>query len=110
MSLVEQAIARMRNQARAAVPKNAATGSAPAVPPPIVDQVAEPAATPAKRMTLNMDALRDRGYLPEAGQDKQFADHYRRINTEGASFASVCCPSCAHEFDVDLIGSRLGGS
>jgi protein-tyrosine kinase len=79
MSLVEQAIARMRNQARAAAPKNAATGSAPAVPPPIVDQVAEPAAKPAKRMMLDMDALRARGYLPEAGQDQQFADHYRRI-------------------------------
>jgi protein-tyrosine kinase len=79
MSLVEQAIARMRNQARAAAPKNAATGSTPTVPPPIVDQVAEPAAKPAKRMTLNMDALRARGYLPEAGQDQPFADHYRRI-------------------------------
>jgi protein-tyrosine kinase len=81
MSLVEQAIARMRNQARAAAPKNAATGSTPAAPPPIVDQVAEPAAKakPAKRMTLDMDAFRARGYLPEAGQDQQFADHYRRI-------------------------------
>jgi exopolysaccharide/PEP-CTERM locus tyrosine autokinase len=81
MSLVEQAIARMRSQARAAAPKSAATGSTPAVPPPIVDQVAEPAAKakPAKRMTLDMDALRARGYLPEAGQDQQFADHYRRI-------------------------------
>jgi protein-tyrosine kinase len=79
MSLVEQAIARMRNQARAAAPKNAATGSTPAAPPPIVDQVAEPAAKPAKRMMLDMDALRARGYLPEAGQDQQFADHYRRI-------------------------------
>jgi len=81
MSLVEQAIARMRNQARAAAPKNAATGSTPAVPPPIVDQVAEPPAKakPAKRMTLDMDALRAREYLPEAGQDQAFADHYRRI-------------------------------
>jgi protein-tyrosine kinase len=81
MSLVEQAIARMRNQARNAAPKNAATGSTPAAPPPIVDQVAEPAAKakPAKRMTLDMDAFRARGYLPEAGQDQQFADHYRRI-------------------------------
>jgi exopolysaccharide/PEP-CTERM locus tyrosine autokinase len=30
-------------------------------------------------MTLDMDALRARRYLPEAGQDQQFADHYRRI-------------------------------
>jgi protein-tyrosine kinase len=62
MSLVEQAIARMRKQAPASVP---------AAPPPGVES--------AKRMTLNMDALRARGYLPEAGKDRQFADHYRRI-------------------------------
>jgi exopolysaccharide/PEP-CTERM locus tyrosine autokinase len=30
-------------------------------------------------MTVNMEALRARGYLPEAGKDQQFADHYRRI-------------------------------
>jgi protein-tyrosine kinase len=78
MSLVEQAIARMRNQARAAAPV-ADAPSKPAAQPPIVDQVAEPAATPAKHMTLNMDALRARGYLPEAAQDRHFADHYRRI-------------------------------
>ena len=81
MSLVEQAIARMRNQARNAAPKTAEAGPTPATPPPIVNQVAEPAAKakPAKRMTLDMDALRARGYLPEAGQDQEFADHYRRI-------------------------------
>jgi len=79
MSLVEQAIARMRNQARTAAPKTAQAGPTPAAPPPTVNQVAEPAAKPAKRMTLDMDALRARGYLPEAGQDQQFADHYRRI-------------------------------
>jgi protein-tyrosine kinase len=28
---------------------------------------------------LDMDALRSRGYLPEAGRDRQFSDHYRRI-------------------------------
>src|SRR5258706_1199870 len=42
MSLVEQAIARMRNQARSAAPKTAQAGPTPAAPP-IVDKVAEPA-------------------------------------------------------------------
>jgi len=79
MSLVEQAIARMRNQARAATPKVADAVSKPAAPAPTVDQVSEPAAKPAKRMTLNMEALRARGYLPEAAKDRVFADHYRRI-------------------------------
>jgi hypothetical protein len=78
MSLVEQAIARMRNQARAAAPKIADAGSKPAAPPLIVDRVPDPA-KPAKRMTLNMAGLRAQGYLPEAAKDQQFADHYRRI-------------------------------
>jgi len=79
MSLVEQAIARMRNQARAAAPKKLDAVSKPVAPPLIVDQVPDPASRPAKRMTLNMEALRARGYLPEAARDQQFADHYRRI-------------------------------
>jgi protein-tyrosine kinase len=80
MSLVEQAIARMRNQARAATAGStvAEAGSKPAAPP-IVDRLPEAAPRPAKSMTLDMDALRARGYLPEQGMDKPFADHYRHI-------------------------------
>jgi len=37
-------------------------------------------------------------------------DLYRRINTEGHTHASVVCPSCHHEFAVDVAGGRLGGS
>jgi protein-tyrosine kinase len=80
MSLVEQAIARMRNQARAAAgPKMAEAGSKPAASPPIIDRLPEAPPAPAKSMTLDMNALRARGYLPEASMDKPFADHYRRI-------------------------------
>ncbi|HEY9288996.1 MAG TPA: hypothetical protein VIT43_13345 [Candidatus Dormibacteraeota bacterium] len=37
-------------------------------------------------------------------------DLYRRINQEGHSQAAVTCPSCQHEFSVDVAGGRLGGS
>ncbi|MGH9129654.1 MAG: hypothetical protein ACRDY2_12000 [Acidimicrobiales bacterium] len=37
-------------------------------------------------------------------------DLYRRINTEGHTRAAVTCPSCEHEFTVDLSGGRLGES
>ena len=37
-------------------------------------------------------------------------DLYRRINAEGHSQASVTCPSCRHEFTVDLAGQLPGGS
>jgi hypothetical protein len=37
-------------------------------------------------------------------------DLYRRVNQEGHTRASVTCPSCGHEFAVDVAGDRLGGS
>lgn len=37
-------------------------------------------------------------------------DLYRRINAEGTSQAAVTCPSCKHEFAIDLAGSSPGGS
>ena len=37
-------------------------------------------------------------------------DLYRRINQEGHTRARVSCPSCQHEFTVDVAGDRLGGS
>jgi hypothetical protein len=37
-------------------------------------------------------------------------DLYRRINQEGHTQAQVSCPSCRHDFLVDLAGSSLGES
>ena len=87
MSLVEQAIARMRNQQAAAAklqpqphmqtqpqPRKAEAAPRTAAPPPIIDLP-----EPTKRMTLDMVGLRADGYLPEETKDRQFADHYRRI-------------------------------
>ena len=37
-------------------------------------------------------------------------DLYRRINAEGHTRAAVVCPSCAHRFEVDISGGRLGES
>jgi hypothetical protein len=37
-------------------------------------------------------------------------DLYRRINAEGHSQAAVACPSCKHEFTVDLAGQPPGES
>jgi protein-tyrosine kinase len=74
VSLVEQAIARLRNQASAAktAGPDAASKSAAV---PIIDHLAES----AKRMTLDTNALRAGGYLPEEDQDRQSAEQYRRI-------------------------------
>jgi hypothetical protein len=37
-------------------------------------------------------------------------DLYRRINQEGHTEAAVSCPSCKHEFAVDIAGDASGGS
>jgi len=78
VSLVEQAIARMRNQASAAARKTADTGSKTAAPAGIVERASDPAKV-TKRLTLDTAALRAGGYLPEESRDRQFADHYRRV-------------------------------
>ncbi|MCA1702730.1 MAG: hypothetical protein LC808_05445 [Actinobacteria bacterium] len=37
-------------------------------------------------------------------------DLYKRINAEGHTRAAVTCPSCRHDFDIDLAGGALGKS
>jgi hypothetical protein len=37
-------------------------------------------------------------------------DLYRRINSEGRTEAAVTCPSCGHDFAVDVAGDAPGGS
>ena len=37
-------------------------------------------------------------------------DFYEQINAEGHTLASVTCPNCAQDFEIDLGGSRLGES
>ena len=78
MSLVEQAIARLKNQASAAKPTTPEAAPKPGAPAAANDPPADPAKA-AKRMTLDLGTLRACGYLPEVGKEKQFADQYRRI-------------------------------
>jgi hypothetical protein len=35
-------------------------------------------------------------------------DLYRRINQQGHTEADVTCPSCRHEFVVDVAGDAMG--
>ena len=77
MSLVEQAIARMKNQAGAA--KRKVDTAAKAVPPVAIVEPQAETARAVKRMTLNTVAMRAGGYLPEEGKDRQFTEHFRRI-------------------------------
>lgn len=77
MSLVEQAIARLRNQQAGNHRPIAGSNAAKPVVPPLVDDLEDSKA--ANRLAIDADALRAGGYLPESSKDRQFADQYRRI-------------------------------
>jgi protein-tyrosine kinase len=80
MSLVEQAIARLKNQQPATSKTGpVAAGALPKSSAPSFGVPLEDSASLAKRLKIDANALRAGGYLPEKGKDRQFADHYRRI-------------------------------
>jgi protein-tyrosine kinase len=76
MSLVEQAIARLRNQQPGAKTP-VLGGSARSVAPPTINQADDSKAV--NRLLIDVNALRAGGYLPEVSKERQFADQYRRI-------------------------------
>jgi len=85
MSLIESALAKLRRagevEARAEVRVSRPVSLAVAAtktPPVAVAAFAE-AEEPAKRIKVDTNALRDKGYFPQAGLERRFADHYRQI-------------------------------
>src|ERR1700685_1382215 len=78
MSLVEQAIARLKNQQSGTKRPILGGASANAVQPPPINGLEDSTKT-ANRLVIDINALRAGGYLPELAKDRQFADHYRRI-------------------------------
>jgi protein-tyrosine kinase len=85
VSLIESALAKLRRVGEAdagrgvLVPRsvNVAAG-APKRPPEVIAPAPEDQ-EPSKRITIDLKALRDAGYLPEQGVERRFADHYRQI-------------------------------
>jgi protein-tyrosine kinase len=76
MSLVEQAMSRMRRPGHAPL-ESTDRMTAPVTPGAhTVTSAAEPS---GRRLTIDINLLRAGGYLPEEGKDRQFADHYRQI-------------------------------
>jgi len=75
MSLVEQAIARMRqaggDKVSATTPTSNPAGSTENRP--------ATAASSTKRLTVDLGSLRAQSYLPEERMDRRFADYYRQI-------------------------------
>src|ERR1700733_11529354 len=74
MSLVEQAISRLKKQNDPKAKPAPARGKAPK---PIKRDSNAGAA--ANRLNIDLQELRARGYLPEIEQERSFSEHYRRI-------------------------------
>jgi protein-tyrosine kinase len=100
MSLFDQAITRLRNQA--AVDKTKAALAMRGEPERLSPK-------PAKHMTLDLDDLRGRGYVPEAGVAQQFANHYRRIKRPLIDKAVAATGSTALDPRVVMVTSALPG-
>jgi protein-tyrosine kinase len=82
VSLIEAALAKMRRTGYAADIKpmrGAPWADTAAVSAPVQPAGTAPAAHPAKRITLDMQSLQARGYLPEATRGPVFRDQYRHI-------------------------------
>ncbi|HXI48444.1 MAG TPA: hypothetical protein VNH39_07625, partial [Steroidobacteraceae bacterium] len=77
MSLVEQAIARLKKQQGGA--KIASSESTiKSLSRFAVIEPEDPTAL-AKRLPVDLNALRASGYLPDKERERQFSDQYRRI-------------------------------
>ena len=109
MSLVEQAMQRMRNAPKAG---EIDPGSAASQVTPLSLATPAPIETPriSKRLIIELHALRDGGYLPEQDRDRQFADHYRQIKTPLIRKAlGAAAGSSATEPRVIMVTSALPG-
>ena len=77
MSVVERALDKLRRVASETESLSPVVASNRDAIGELVD--GEELATKGPRILVNRDALRASGYLPEAEQDRQFADEYRQI-------------------------------
>jgi protein-tyrosine kinase len=105
VSLFDQAISRLRNQAGTEKSHAARTiHSEPraSVPPP-------PPLVPSRHMNLNLEAMRAHGYLPEAKTAQQFANHYRRIKRPLIEKAAAGQGSSLLDPRVIMVTSALPG-
>ena len=111
MSIIESAIARMRNQAGAKSGSRIEPGAKAefrtrtSIRAADVDFPEPPEA--AKKMTLDFAELRRRGYLPEENKDRQFAEHYRRIKRP--LIDKAIASAAAGEPRVIMVTSALPG-
>jgi len=60
-------------------------------------------------LTLDREALRKQGFLPDPGKDRQFADYYRRIKRPVIAQALAHAPGGAADLRLVMMASALPG-
>lgn len=108
MSLVEQALARMRNS-NSAKPSVERAGAAAMTPKLRSEPRDVSAEAIAKRLTVDVDRLRATGYLPELSRDRQFANHYRQIKRPLIERAASATPAGVFNPRLIMVTSALPG-
>jgi exopolysaccharide/PEP-CTERM locus tyrosine autokinase len=114
LSIVEQTILRLKRtsfvaaaDATAELPVlNMSVGAIQIDAPPEIEAPIE--AKPARRITVDQAALRAAGYLPEAGEERRFAEFYRQIKRPLIESA-FSVPSGDRERRLIMISSALPG-
>jgi protein-tyrosine kinase len=80
VSLVEQTIARLKKEQGQSATNDPANRALRATPSSETEQLDETAnSNSVNRISVDLEALRAAGYLPEPEKERQFADQYRRI-------------------------------
>jgi protein-tyrosine kinase len=77
MSIIENAIDRLR-RVSAASPTAPRAGPGSASAKPSIEEAEAPPA-PQRRIAVDFNAFRSRGEIPEVGEERRFADYYREI-------------------------------
>jgi protein-tyrosine kinase len=108
MSVVERAIDKLRRTS----PDAEKSALRPSVPGhEAIGALVEPesvASAQGSRIAINRDAVRDAGYLPEADQDRQFADEYRQIKRPIIA-AAYAASAALHSPRLVMMASALPG-
>jgi exopolysaccharide/PEP-CTERM locus tyrosine autokinase len=112
MSLIESALKKLRRAGEAGEQhEGVADATDAALPPPASKAISVIVATaparevPARHITIDMDRLRNAGYLPQAGLERRFADQYRQIKRPLIEKALAGAPTMR----LILISSALPG-
>jgi protein-tyrosine kinase len=107
MSLVEQAIARLKNQQSATKRPILGGSAARSVVSSTANESVDSAGA-ANRLVVDVNDLRAGGYLPELGKDRQFADQYRRIKSPLIEKA-LSGDTAGGEPRIIMVGSAVPG-